>query len=48
MVIIEEWTDQAALDEHFTSPHFHQVSRTLDRILAEPLTIRRLTLTDEL
>ncbi|MFI5781445.1 putative quinol monooxygenase [Nocardia sp. NPDC051570] len=42
MVIVEEWTGAQAVDEHFRMPHFLQVSKVLDEILAEPLKIRRL------
>ncbi|WP_433479511.1 putative quinol monooxygenase [Spirillospora sp. CA-142024] len=42
MVIVEEWTDGEALDEHFATPHFLHAERVLGRILAEPMTIRRL------
>lgn len=42
MVIVEEWTGPQALAEHFATEHFRQVRSTLDRVLAEPLTIRRL------
>ncbi|MEU1473516.1 putative quinol monooxygenase [Streptomyces sp. NPDC005761] len=43
MVIVEEWTDAAALAEHFTTAHFGHVKQVLDLVLAEPMTIRRLT-----
>ena len=43
MIIIEEWADSAALDHHFSLPHFTHVARVLDEILAEPFTLRRLT-----
>ncbi|MFD8689771.1 putative quinol monooxygenase [Streptomyces sp. NPDC059651] len=43
MVIVEEWTDAGALAEHFTTAHFHHVKQVLDLVLAEPMTIRRLT-----
>ncbi|MEV4436247.1 putative quinol monooxygenase [Streptomyces sp. NPDC049555] len=42
MVIVEEWTDPRALAEHFTTAHFHHVEHVLDRVLAEPMTIRKL------
>ncbi|KAB7834125.1 putative quinol monooxygenase [Streptomyces mobaraensis] len=42
MVIVEQWTSQEALDEHFATPHFRHVVEVLDEILAEPLTVRRL------
>jgi quinol monooxygenase YgiN len=43
MVIVEEWTDPQALAGHFTTDHFHHVRQVLDLILAEPMTVRRLT-----
>ncbi|MFI6581691.1 putative quinol monooxygenase [Embleya sp. NPDC050493] len=43
MIIVEEWADSAALEHHFTLPHFKHVARVLDEILAEPFTLRRLT-----
>jgi len=43
MVIIEEWVSSAALDHHFTLPHFKHVAQVLDEVLAEPFTLRRLT-----
>ncbi|MGW0854135.1 putative quinol monooxygenase [Streptomyces sp. NPDC002690] len=43
MIIVEEWADDAALDHHFSLPHFQHVARVLDEILAEPFTLRRLT-----
>ncbi|WP_328392122.1 putative quinol monooxygenase [Nocardia sp. NBC_00416] len=43
MIIMEEWTDAAALDHHFTLPHFERVAAALEEILAEPFTLRRLT-----
>ncbi|GAB4587382.1 putative quinol monooxygenase [Nocardia sp. IFM 10818] len=42
MVLVEEWTGAAALDEHLLTPHFHHVVGVLAGILAEPMTIRRL------
>lgn len=42
MVLVEQWTSAQALDEHFTTAHFHHVRAVLDRILAEPMTIHRL------
>jgi quinol monooxygenase YgiN len=40
MVIIEEWVDKAALDFHFTTPHFHKVAAALKEILAEPFQLK--------
>ncbi|WP_433256063.1 putative quinol monooxygenase [Streptosporangium sp. CA-135522] len=46
MVIVEEWADQAALDLHFTTPHFKHVVDVLDELLAAPFQIRYLTDTE--
>lgn len=43
MILLEEWTDSAALDRHFTLPHFTRVAAVLAEILAEPFALRRLT-----
>ncbi|WP_253777200.1 putative quinol monooxygenase [Goodfellowiella coeruleoviolacea] len=43
MIIVEEWVDSAALDHHFSLPHFKHVAAVLEEILAEPFTLRRLT-----
>jgi quinol monooxygenase YgiN len=43
MVIVEEWVDHAALDHHFTTPHFRRVAAVLDEILAEPFALKKLT-----
>jgi quinol monooxygenase YgiN len=42
MVIVEEWIDRAALEFHFTTPHFKRVAAVLTEILAEPFTLRML------
>ncbi|WP_225729453.1 MULTISPECIES: putative quinol monooxygenase [unclassified Nocardia] len=42
MVVVEEWTSEAALDEHFATAHFAHVAEVLERILAEPLVLRKL------
>ncbi|MBC2875023.1 MULTISPECIES: putative quinol monooxygenase [Streptomyces] len=42
MVIVEQWTGEEALAEHFTTPHFRHVAKVLEEILAEPLAIHRL------
>ncbi len=47
MVIIEEWVDKAALDFHFTTPHFHKVAAALEEILAEPFQLKFLTDAEE-
>jgi quinol monooxygenase YgiN len=46
MVIVEEWTDAAALEEHFNTPHFQQVAKVLEDVLAQPSDLRRLTPVD--
>ncbi|WP_433237436.1 putative quinol monooxygenase (plasmid) [Streptosporangium sp. CA-135522] len=33
MIIVEEWIDCAALDHHFSLPHFKHVAQVLDEIL---------------
>jgi quinol monooxygenase YgiN len=43
MIIVEEWADAAALDVHFSLPHFKRIAEVLGEILAEPFTLRRLT-----
>ncbi|RFU41476.1 antibiotic biosynthesis monooxygenase [Actinomadura logoneensis] len=42
MVVVEEWTGPAALGAHFATPHFRHAEMVFDRILAEPMTVRRL------
>ena len=42
MAIVEEWTNPQALAEHVTTAHFRHAQQVLERILAEPMTIRRL------
>jgi quinol monooxygenase YgiN len=42
MVIVEEWADPAALEHHFSMPHFTHVAAVLEEILAEPFKLRRL------
>jgi quinol monooxygenase YgiN len=41
LVLIEEWTGPEALAEHLTTAHHHQLTRVLDDVLAEPVTIRK-------
>jgi quinol monooxygenase YgiN len=43
MVVVERWTGHEALDSHFATPHFQHVREVLERILAEPVVVRRLT-----
>lgn len=42
MVLIEQWSSPAALDAHFTTPHFLHVRDVLATVLAEPMVIDRL------
>ncbi|AYF78181.1 antibiotic biosynthesis monooxygenase [Nocardia yunnanensis] len=42
MVVVEEWQDADALENHFVTEHFKHVAGVLDGILAEPMTIKRL------
>jgi quinol monooxygenase YgiN len=46
MVIIEEWTGEDALEEHFATPHFKHVAEALDEILVEPFAATTLTRVD--
>jgi quinol monooxygenase YgiN len=46
MVIIEEWTGEEALEEHFATPHFKRVSEVLDEILVAPFAATTLTRLD--
>ncbi|MFJ3802312.1 putative quinol monooxygenase [Streptomyces sp. NPDC090088] len=43
MVCLEEWADEAALQYHFTTPHFKRINDALGTILLEPFGLRRLT-----
>jgi quinol monooxygenase YgiN len=43
IAIIEEWTDEAALQEHYGTPHFTEVAGLLDELLAEPLSVKYYT-----
>jgi quinol monooxygenase YgiN len=43
MIIVEEWASSAALEYHFSLPHFTHTAAVLAEILAEPFTLRRLT-----
>ncbi|MFE3756612.1 putative quinol monooxygenase [Nocardia tengchongensis] len=42
MVVVEEWHDADALEQHFTADHFRHVASVLEGIVAEPMIIRRL------
>jgi quinol monooxygenase YgiN len=46
MVVLEEWRDEAALQEHFATPHFRHARTVLDEILAEPAVLRRTAPTE--
>lgn len=41
---VEEWTDDAALEQHFTTEHFQDASNRLDGLVAEEPDIRTYTL----
>jgi (4S)-4-hydroxy-5-phosphonooxypentane-2,3-dione isomerase len=43
MIIVEEWSSEAALEEHFATPHFRKVAAALEEILERPFTLSRLT-----
>ena len=34
-VAVEEWTDRAALDRHFTQPHLQEFTRALGELISE-------------
>ncbi|HEY4017192.1 MAG TPA: putative quinol monooxygenase [Pseudonocardiaceae bacterium] len=40
VAIIEEWTDEAALQRHYGTPHFKAVAAQLDELLGEPLVVK--------
>ncbi|MEW9554866.1 putative quinol monooxygenase [Nonomuraea sp. NPDC050783] len=46
IVLLERWTGQAALDHHFTTPHFTAVAAELRENLAEPFQLEHLTPAD--
>jgi len=46
LVMVERWTDAAALDLHLETPHFRQLQQTLDGAI-DNLSIIRLTPTKE-
>ncbi|MGK4585000.1 putative quinol monooxygenase [Kitasatospora sp. HPMI-4] len=46
MVVLEEWRDEEALQEHFATPHYRHAKAVLDEILAEPAVLRRLAPTE--
>ena len=39
-VLVEEWESKAALDNHFTLPHFKAFVEALENLLAEPLNVK--------
>jgi quinol monooxygenase YgiN len=39
-LFFEEWTDQAALDFHFSTPHFQDFIKEFTQLLAAPPSIR--------
>ncbi|HEY0278832.1 MAG TPA: putative quinol monooxygenase [Solirubrobacterales bacterium] len=42
VAIVERWVDEAALEEHFETPHFKRVAIVLEELLAEPFKLTRL------
>jgi quinol monooxygenase YgiN len=42
VVMVEEWADRQALDEHFASAHFARVAPRLADLLGEPVEIIEL------
>lgn len=43
IVMIEAWEDQAALDAHAAAPAFKRLAARFDELLAEPVSLERLT-----
>ena len=43
ILIVEEWTNKAALDAHFASPHFQRLAPQLESLLTEPAKITFLS-----
>ena len=43
-VFYENWTSRAALDAHLAMPHLQPLFSQLDRLLAQPVEIRPLTM----
>lgn len=41
-VLVEEWRDQAGLDEHLQLPHVKALLAAMPEVLAEPLAIKVL------
>jgi quinol monooxygenase YgiN len=46
-VFYENWTSRAALDAHLAMPHLQPLFSQLDRLLAQPVEIRPLTMLSE-
>jgi autoinducer 2-degrading protein len=43
VILLERWADRAALDYHFSTPHFRAVAEKLEPNLAEPFELEHLT-----
>lgn len=43
LFLYEEWTDQAALDEHYSMPYIEPVFESYKEWLAEPVIINKLS-----
>ncbi|MEU6239094.1 antibiotic biosynthesis monooxygenase, partial [Kitasatospora sp. NPDC047058] len=42
MAVVEEWTDDRALDAHLSTGHVRHAVEVLAVVLAEPMALRRL------
>ena len=42
-VFVEHWKSQAALDEHMQTPHFKQLAKALEPVLAQPMIVHVLS-----
>jgi quinol monooxygenase YgiN len=47
IILLERWVNRAALDHHFTTPHFTAVAAKLEHKLAEPFQLEHLTPADQ-
>jgi quinol monooxygenase YgiN len=42
VIMVEEWADRAALEQHFASPHFVRVAPRLAELVGEPVAVDEL------
>jgi quinol monooxygenase YgiN len=42
VLMVEEWADRAALEQHFASPHFVRVAPLLADLVDEPIAVEEL------